>query len=378
MSDKTGIEWCHTKNPDGSVTPGATWNPLRAKNLETGRTGWHCERVSSGCGKGYGDEQEGGCYSEDTNRGFFQLGTKLPFTRQSRDKVEIFLDKKTLEQPLRWTRPRKIFVCSMTDLFGEFHTDEMIDEVFALIGACNDADRDHIFIILTKRHKRMLEYMKSRARKAWNSRRMNRSAFPPRNIWLGVSCEDQKAADERIPALLEAPAAVRFISAEPLLGEIDFSKWFPHEYISKNGFDYATARYRDGESELEPPCRICGEMTNALHWVAQSKSLIDQVITGGESGCRARVTHPNWFRKIRDACLAAGVAYFHKQNGEYLPVIETQGEIHYVATSLSNTSPVPKRAPFFDFPDGQRMIRVGKKAAGRLLDGKEWSEFPKV
>lgn len=362
MSDKTGIEWCHTMNPDGTVTPGATWNPLRAKNLETGQTGWHCEVVSAGCCI---SKDSITCYSNQINKGFFQLGTGLPFLRESRDKVEIFIDKKILDQPLRWRRPRKIFVCSMTDLFGDFHTDEMIDEGFALMGACDDADRDHTFIVLTKRHKRMLEYMKTRARKAWNSRRMNRSAFPPRNIWLGVSCENQKAADERIPALLEAPAAVRFISAEPLLGHIHL--W--NQWIGKPSEDVC----------LGP---------------SYAPTKLDWVIVGGESGGHARPMHPRWAKELRDQCAAAGVAFFFKQWGGWKPVCEMdeaesdsmsypRKKSHTDDSARANKYPTTVILP--DGSTGEKYLQgamltfnIGKKKAGRKLDGKEHTEFPTV
>ena len=138
------------------------------------------------------------------------------------------------------------------------------------------------------------------------------------HIWLGVSVEDQKTADQRIPLLLQTPAVVRFVSYEPALGPVDFSPYLPIESI--------------GGVEME----------NWLHWI----------ITGGESGPNARPMHPDWARSARDQCQAAGIQFFFKQVGEW-------------AWEWNNGH---------RFPDGIR--RVGKKAASRLLDGREWNEFP--
>src|SRR6185295_13865518 len=117
-----------------------------------------------------------------------------------------------INEPLRWKKPQRIFVNSMSDLFHEGLPDEAIDAIMGTIGACDDAAIGHVFQVLTKRAERMRAYMRERAYKAWNLRRLGPNAWPPRNLWLGVSTENQTTADERIPLLLETPAAVRFIS----------------------------------------------------------------------------------------------------------------------------------------------------------------------
>lgn len=331
-----------------------TFNPLRARNLETNQIGWHCEHVSEGCRN---------CYAEQRNRGFFQLGTRLPYNRQSRDKVEIFLDEDVLVQPLRWKKPRRVFVCSMTDLFGQFHSDEMIDRVFAVMSLA-----PHLtFQVLTKRADRMLAYLTKKSRLGigpgvWNDiawaggnvtgdfcyrkgkdlrpeydSMMERvgqidanKIWPLPNVWAGTSIEDQKTADERIPFLLRTPAAVRFISVEPLLGPIQLPPFCG-----------------DSQHRHSGRCSIYSR----LHWV----------IVGGESGPHARPMHPDWARKIRDDCEAAGVPFFFKQNGEFVSVSEVEGEgAHY------------------HFPDGATVRRVGKKAAGRKLDGREHNDMPQA
>lgn len=164
--------------------------------------------------------------------------------------------------------------------------------------------------------------------------------FPFSNVWLGVSVEDQKMADERIPLLLQTPAAVRWVSYEPALGPIDFQPWL------------TITRQRD--------------------------RMLDWIVAGGESGPGARPAHPDWFRSVRDQCLAAGVPFFFKQWGEWdaqnQRTKRTTGSVF--GNALHNWN-----KPGTDIPvdsDCRVSFRVGKKAAGRLLDGVEWSEFPMV
>ncbi len=225
MGEKSAIEWTD-----------ASWTPIRARNKATGKVGWHCVHASPGCQF---------CYAEGLNK---RLGTGLPFKPGHEKDIEIFLDEEMLLAPLRWKRPRMIFVCSMTDLFADFVPDEMIDKLFAVMALAPQ----HTFQVLTKRSKRMRAYMAecdgsqewdgSAFLTAWPRRMgvanaMGEISFamnydvqlgrvhvlPLPNVWLGVSAEDQPRADERIPDLLASPAALRFVSAEPLLGPIDFT-----------------------------------------------------------------------------------------------------------------------------------------------------------
>lgn len=179
---------------------------------------------------------------------------------------------------------------------------------------------------------------------------------PPKNVWLGVSTENQKYADERIPHLLRTPAAVRFLSVEPMIGPIDLRAFMP--IYTHNG----------------PPCcvdkegwhrtkRECG-----LHWV----------IVGGESGHGARPMNSQWARDIRDQCVAAGVPYFFKQHGEWGPrdTSETQRAVNINLKSTHFPQRVIKPLLTHLFDDGEVMVRVGKKLAGRLLDGEEWNQMP--
>src|ERR1051325_7341422 len=137
----TNIEW--TRNADG--TAGKTWNPIRARNVPTGKVGWFCEHVSEGCRN---------CYAERMNRNTY-FGNGLDYKPAVLDQVELYLDEKILEQPLHWRNPTNVFPCSMTDLFGRWVKDEWLDAIFSVMYR---ADR-HTFQTLTKRADRQLDYV---------------------------------------------------------------------------------------------------------------------------------------------------------------------------------------------------------------------------
>lgn len=221
-----------------------TWNPM---------TG--CSRVSEGCRN---------CYIERTP----------PFRMQNRklgDPVQMHADR--LDAPLRWKRPRRVFVNSLSDLFHEDILHNSVLSVFEQMRQCPQ----HTFQILTKRPTRMLEVVQWCGR--WFTDLQMPWPFP--NVWLGVSVEDQTTADNRIPILLQTPAAVRFISAEPLLGPIDLHA--------------ARCRYQLSTYEED-------------HW-------LDWVIIGGESGANARRCDVDWIRQLKNQCQAAKVPVFVKQLG---------------------------------------------------------------
>ena len=252
---KTKIEW--TRGDDGEL--GYTWNPVRG-----------CSRVSEGCRH---------CYAEAVAARF--SGPGLPYEGLAADGKwtgKVKLIEKHLADPLRWTKPRRIFVNSMSDLFHEGISDEDIARIFVVMQKA----KQHTFQVLTKRPKRMLEWCGKIIRQRGDS-----EWFLP-NVWLGVSVEDQKTADERIPLLLQTPAAVRFVSAEPLLGPMELKEfindgWLGHESGGPQG------------------------------WI--NDPLLDWVIVGGESGPKARPMLLEWARKIVADCTAAGVAVFVKQLG---------------------------------------------------------------
>jgi protein gp37 len=292
-----------------------TWNPTRG-----------CSRVSEGCRN---------CYAERIAARFANTATFAGIAVNTKSgprwtgKVELIESK--LTEPLHWKKAQRVFVNSMSDLFHEALPDEAIDRVFAVMALC-----PHLtFQVLTKRPARMEKWRGQSERTEdiiqfeWKmmhgqEEKWSEPKWPLPNVWLGVSVEDQATADERIPLLLQTPAAIHFVSYEPALGPVDFQP-----YVWRN-----VLRDVSGVDTPSP-------------W----KSKLDWIIAGGESGPGARPHDPEWFRRVRDQCVVAGVPFFFKQWGEY--------------------APMPP-----GFYKGSYLERVGKKKAGALLDGREWKEFP--
>lgn len=258
----------------------------------------------------------------------------------------------TLDQPLRWRKPRRVFVNSMSDLFHPKVSDGFIGSVWRTMAL----GRQHTYQILTKRPARMRSLLTKWGeegawrdhRRLWNESR----SWPLPNVWLGVSVEDQQRADERIPPLLDTPAAVRFVSAEPLLGPVTLrDDWI--------------------ELELKP---FGGNGAAAF-------PRIDWCIVGGESGPGARPMHPQWVRRLRDQCDDAGVAFFFKQWGAWVAVPPSKARSGDVAVSLDGSSRRLGADLFAPLSTHERrhayvMRRVGKKDTGRELDGRTWDQFP--
>ncbi len=287
----TNIEWC--KSEDG--VKGKVWNPV---------TG--CSKVSEGCRN---------CYAERMAKRLKGMGKP-----HYRDGFAVRFHEDALNVDFG-KKPRRIFVNSMSDLFHKEVPFLFVHDVMKTIKKWPQ----HIFQILTKRVDTMLEYAKV-------------DPFPA-NVWAGASCENQAEADTRIPKLLQVPAAVRFVSLEPMLGTIELQK---------------------GRGWLMPfqhPLGLPQEPPNPLDWV----------ICGGESGPGARPMNPDWVRRVRDDCATAGIPFFFKQWGEWSSMPDGNGNMC-------------KRFKYQDVPAGDgshfRMFKVGKKAAGRILDGRTWDEFP--
>lgn len=277
-----------------------TWNPIVG-----------CSVVSPGCTNCYAMKMA--ARIERMSPG---LAHYLGLTQQSKAGPvwtgKVALSESALLEPLRRRRPTTYFVNSMSDLFHESIPDEWIDRVFAVMAEAPQ----HTFQVLTKRARRMREYVGdmqpwshrvSAIRKATSpilafvNDQTRAIRFPLPNVWLGVSAEDQTRADERIPDLLATPASVRFVSAEPLLGPIDFT--------------------RIGLSDREKAAVTTGFYVDATVGHAQHGiPRLDWIIVGGESGPNARPMHPAWARSIRDQCVAARVAYFFKQMTKKGPI----------------------------------------------------------
>jgi protein gp37 len=282
--------------------------------------------------------------------------------------------EKILTDPLRWAKPRRIFVNSMGDLFHESVPEEWIDKVFHIMAL---APR-HTFQVLTKRSKRMRDYLTNPATQKLYP------GLPLPNVWLGVSAEDQTRADERIPDLLATPAAVRFVSAEPLLSHIDLSRFLVCAGCADED--------RPNEARRSIDAGVIAHCGNPR---------LDWIIAGGESGPGARPMHPDWPRQIRDQCAAAGVPFFFKQHGEWAEVAPGPEHTLTIVESHGRNKP-PKFGAFGspceegdilmtadgdiarDWPElksGKRhrqMRRLGKKRAGRLLDGREHNDSPEA
>lgn len=292
----------------------ATWSPV---------TG--CTKVSQGCKN---------CYAEREVESRWSKNPKSVFYGRSFGDVQCHLDK--IEQPLHWKKPKKIFVCPRGDLFHDAVPDRFIADAFGVMATA----RQHTFQVLTKRPERMMKLLSSNefteavveCLALYSDGPLQ---WPLPNVWIGVSVEDQQTVDERIPFLLRTPAAVRWISAEPLLGPVTFrwAKWHDYSYRAPG----IVHGHLDGMRE------------------------IDWVVGGGESGPDARPMRPDWVRALRDQCKGAGVPFNFKQWGEWGPapeIIDANGSL------------------FHRFDDGTWMQRYGVKSTGRLLDGALHDEYP--
>jgi protein gp37 len=271
-----------------------------------------CTKVGPGCDN---------CYAEadfDKRRHVVQWGAGNPRKRTA---------PSTWAQPIKWNAEAqrlgvryRVFCASLADVFDNAVDREWRDDLATLILSTPNLD----WLLLTKR--------------IGNAGEMLGEMFldgPPDNVWIGATIVNQEEADRDIPKLLAVPAAKRFLSMEPLLGPVDLG------LQCENWSDDIVMDPETGAYECCKACDYTG-IGNGLNWI----------IVGGESGPGARPMHPDWARSLRDQCEAAGVPFLFKQWGEWRPA--TGGELC----------------------EGHEFIKVGKKAAGRLLDGREWNGVP--
>lgn len=334
MADKSRIEWTE-----------ATWNPIRG-----------CSKVSSGCTH---------CYAETMASRF--SGPGLPYeglTTDGRWNGTARLVPERMDDPMRWKRPRRIFVNSMSDLFHESLAFEDIAAIFGVMAVCPQ----HTFQVLTKRVERMGEFFSWLKGKGYTPNPFDKARvtermtvlmakfdfvnhdqrfgpWPLPNVWIGASVENQDSADLRVPLLLEIPAAVRWLSCEPLLGPVDL------------GAEYLALR-RDGRYPfpmLEDRYRT--KLVDLLDWV----------VVGGESGAHARPMNPEWALDLRDQSAAAGVPFLFKQWGEFCPPRHLPDNVFQAWDAQENAA---------GHPDWDRPLRFGKKASGRLLNGQLHDGYP--
>lgn len=333
-----------------------TWNPTRG-----------CTKVSAGCQHCYAMRQ---AHRQSGPGGGYEGLTKLT-SHGPEWTGAIRLVPEALDLPLRWRKPRRVFVDSMSDLFHAAVPDEFIDRVFAVMASAHW----HTFQVLTKRPERMARHL------AWLSHypKGDRNQRPVRtlaNVWLGVSVENQAAADERLPWLLQTPAAVRFLSCEPLLSAIDLSRWLTfrsdgavlcRECCWGDRCEVPRHRHRTD-------CSVCGD-SGAI-------PRISWLIAGGESGPGARPMLPDWVRSLRDQCQAARVPFFFKQWGSHRPLEGAQialvGRTNVIGLTTEGRQ-LGAGEPINDPANPVTlMLRVAKHFAGRELDGRTWDEYPAV
>lgn len=359
MSDKTPIQWTAKINADGKITLGATWNPIAAFNIETDKRGWFCIKKSPGCAE---------CYAEKWN--LFR-GNGLKYIASNLKKIEFRTIN--LDQPLRWKESRNVFTDSMFDLFLPAISSKLIDPVFASIALSH-----HTHIILTKHPERMCHYF-SVEQSDWDFLREADSVaqdwaliadregmiyqhlfdagwviadygneedgadltleyhgkLPLPNVILGASVEDQERANERRKYMRELSRQgwKTCVSYEPALSAIDWSGW----------------------------------------------EFIDWMIAGGESGKGARPPHPGWFSDTRDWCIKNQIPFHFKQWGEYG---QYDDQKHYKRVNKSicvfpDGTVMSNEEAFSRYADKPWwMLPLGKDKSGRLLDGREWNEFP--
>ncbi|MFZ5737704.1 MAG: phage Gp37/Gp68 family protein [Pseudomonadota bacterium] len=343
MADHSLIEWTD-----------ATWNPI---------TG--CSVVSPGCTNCYAMKLAGTRLRNHPSRAGLTTMSKAGPVWNG----QVRFNQNWLLQPLQWKTPRKIFVCAHGDLFADGVPDAWIDQVFAVMALAPQ----HTFQVLTKRSKRMREYLTAARAHPVGMQALgivleahcgnpsstvgagiilegdiaHLKVWPLPNVHLGVSTEDQQRADERRDDLAELAKQgwTTFVSYEPALGPIDWTGW----------------------------------------------EFLEQLISGGESGRGARPSHPDWHRASRDFCDTRGIAYFFKQWGEWAPgewVFDLDDYLCFVpddtaveVKGLSDHERAQNRMIWSDgdrSPEGRGFLRVGKAAAGRLLDGVEHNGMPEV
>lgn len=310
----TNISWTSTHHADGSVTKGETWNPI---------TG--CSKVSPACAH---------CYAE-------RLSLKWGWSTQPWTPVNaaqnVVLHPDRLDEPRHWKKPRRIFVCSMADLFHEQIPWSFLDEIFTTI----EETPQHVYQVLTKRPERMRDYLTERyATTALCDIPLSPGPFS--NLWCGVSVENQHWADVRIPILLQTPAVVRFLSCEPLLGSLDLDRWFWEHCPSEcDSISHRRNGYKERQRNLHWVI-VGGESVGPANRSLVHRIPVSNTDAGGKvipgSGRLRWYPKPDageWVQSLRDQCQAAGVPFHFKQWG----------------------GPTPK-------------------SGGRLLDGRTWDEFP--
>ena len=377
MSENTKIEWAdHTFNP------------------------WvGCTKVSPDCDH---------CYAEGWAKrsGMVQWGTHADRRRTSEANWRL---------PIKWNAQAgrlgvryRVFCASLADVFDNEVPDKWRADLFELIEATPHLD----WLLLTKRIGNVRPMMAEVAHRLFWMDRLDTGALPP-NVWLGATICNQEEADRDIPKLLAVPAAKRFLSMEPLLGEVDLRHLNKDREVDEvdclqpDTWEAEIARWRDTDEGWEEQfedhygvdlsSRLSGPMHPGVDWV----------IVGGESGHGARPMHPDWVTGLRDQCLATGTPFLFKQWGEWKPINqmdpaehgplyvskvkakphEDQGNLDdiygrkctvpYTVVHLDgSTHDITAPLAFLQGSGAMQAFKVGKKATGRMLEGREWNGVP--
>lgn len=336
MSETTNIEWCDS-----------TFNPwIGCTKVSTAPSGGGCD----------------GCYAAESTpvrvmrgKGHETWGPGAARHRTSNAywKLPLRWDAQAAVFEAQHGRRRRVFCASLADVFDNEVDPAWRRDLFNLILSTPGLD----WLLLTKRignAARMIDETLSDSIKALPAD--SPLAWPWPNVWLGATVVNQAEADRDIPKLLDTPAAVRFLSVEPMLGSIDLTRY--HDWLGRSVGGMWCPDCPDHGVGIDPEeHRGCfGEVVDASPYDG-----VDWVIAGGESGPSARPADPDWFRALRDQCAAAGVPFLFKQWGEHAPA-RTSGP-----PLISDINGI-----------GDHLVRCGKKAAGRLLDGVEHNAFPKA
>lgn len=334
MGENSKIEWTATQMPDGSRIPGHTFNPWLG-----------CSRVSQGCVN---------CYAEEMLTNRYKVVEWGPGNARKRTSAANW------KQPVKWNKQAqaqntryKVFCASLADIFDAEAPQEWRDDLWRLIH-----DTPHLdWLLLTKRPQNIAKMVPA----FWLELEW------PANVWLGVTVENQEAANERIPLLLQYPAPVRFLSCEPLLGPVDIRDWIKvrKRWLHQGGDPRIFGRYENHMQSLV-----------AADWVCP----IDWVIVGGESGNAARPMHPEWALDLRDQCAASipSIPFFFKQWGSHCPATQDDlNKTHAKFVLIDRTGRLKALEEAFDPVCGDEMLlRTHKKDTGRLLANAEYSGFP--
>jgi protein gp37 len=315
---------------------GETWNPIIG-----------CSKVSAGCENCYAERMAVRLSGIEKTAYYSMVTCRTAHTLPTAWTGRTELIQSQLTKPMKWKKPRVVFVCSMGDLFHENTSFEDIDQIFATMASC----QQHIFILLTKRAGKMHQWFNWKDT-SWKNEGMQGNEriryyawmnhgkeieyedwkWPLPNVWLGVTAENQETANERLPYLIKIPAAIKLVSVEPMLGPLNISMWMATGWT-------------------EPP------YDDVINWV----------ICGGESGPGSRPMHPDWVRSLRYQCKEAEVPFFFKQWGEWMPMDQVNDEQFFASKESKEVG--------YGYTSNT-VFKVGKKAAGNLLDGERWEQYP--